>query len=69
MIGLAELESEKRSALEIEKGKKKKGVERELERIGELKDQLYLSVICHRIRDVFTPIRELITRDIGRSYD
>ena len=58
MIGLAELENEKRSALEMEKGRKKKEVERELERVDELKNQLYLSVICHRIRDVFTPIRE-----------
>ncbi len=67
MIGLAELENEKRSALEMEKGRKKKEVERELERVDELKNQLYLSVICHRIRDVFTPIRELVTRDIGKN--
>ena len=44
-----------------------KEVERELERVDELKNQLYLSVICHRIRDVFTPIRELVTRDIGKN--
>ena len=67
MIGLAELENEKRSALEMEKGRKKKEVERELERVDELKNQLYLTVICHRIRDVFTPIRELVTRDIGKN--
>ena len=67
MIGLAELENEKRNALEMEKGRKKKEVERELERVDELKNQLYLSVICHRIRDVFTPIRELVTRDIGKN--
>ena len=67
MIGLAELENEKRIALEMEKGRKKKEVERELERVDELKNQLYLSVICHRIRDVFTPIRELVTRDIGKN--
>ena len=67
MIGLADLENEKRSALEMEKGRKKKEVERELERVDELKNQLYLSVICHRIRDVFTPIRELVTRDIGKN--
>jgi len=30
MIGLAELENEKRSALEMEKGRKKKEVEREM---------------------------------------
>ena len=67
MIGLAELENEKRSALEMEKGRKKKEVERELGRVDELKSQLYLSVICHRIRDVFTPIRELVTRNIGKN--
>lgn len=59
------MESEKRSALEMEKGKKRKAVETELERMNELKNQLYTSVICHRIRDVFTPIRELIIRFLG----
>lgn len=67
--GLAELEHDKLESLSLERGKKKVAAERELARIREVREQLYMEVICHRIRDVYTPIRELATYYLGMSVD
>ena len=51
----------------MEKGKKKIAVEREISKIGEMRERLYLEVVCHRIRDVYTPIREMTTYYLGMT--
>ena len=64
---MAELERDKLEVLSLEKGKKKISVEREISKIGEMRERLYLEVVCHRIRDVYMPIREMTTYYLGMN--
>ena len=63
--GLAELEHDKLDALGLEKGKKKMSVKCDISKLRDIRENLYLDVVCHRIRDVYTPIREITTYYLG----
>ena len=61
--GLGEIEQESLEG-------KKKGVHQQLvDQCGEVRQQVYDQVICHRIRDVFPPIRTLVVVTLGRLED
>ena len=64
--GLASLEKSKEDARSL--SGRKKSLSRQLATVATLREQLYTSVICHRVRDVFAPIRLLVIHFLGTCF-
>lgn len=64
--GLASLERSREEAQSL--GRRKKSLSQQLASLQTLREQLYTSVICHRVRDVFAPIRLLVIHFLGTCF-